>query len=274
MKLIEFKNTQTGKVAISGEFRSLKSALEHGAKNFIDMSYMFLLKEKLNGAKLDRAKLSSSNLERADLIGATFNFADLCDANLGGAILEDASLISVNAKQVNLNSSNCQRANFEDAKLQGAKFKGADLRHARMSYAQLENADLRGANTYGTNFDGAYLSGAFIDPLLAARLTIIQEGDIIVWKRCTRDVVAKLLVPAKAKRSNSTSRKCRAEYVTTLELFGETDETNTAYSIHDPFTKYIVGETTHCDGWNEDRWVECTGGIHFFLTRIEAESYS
>jgi hypothetical protein len=29
-----------------------------------------------------------------------------------------------------------------------------------------------------------------------------------------------------------------------------------------------------CDKWNEDRWIECGGGIHFFLTRIEAERHS
>jgi len=29
-----------------------------------------------------------------------------------------------------------------------------------------------------------------------------------------------------------------------------------------------------CDKWDDDRWNECSGGIHFFLTRAEAEAYS
>jgi len=28
------------------------------------------------------------------------------------------------------------------------------------------------------------------------------------------------------------------------------------------------------DQWNEDRWKECGGGIHFYLTKIEAENHS
>jgi hypothetical protein len=28
-----------------------------------------------------------------------------------------------------------------------------------------------------------------------------------------------------------------------------------------------------CDTWNEDRWTECGGGIHFYLTREEAAAH-
>ena len=37
---------------------------------------------------------------------------------------------------------------------------------------------------------------------------------------------------------------------------------------------YRVGETVRPDAWGGDRWVECAGGIHFFLTRYEAENYT
>ena len=36
---------------------------------------------------------------------------------------------------------------------------------------------------------------------------------------------------------------------------------------------YKKGETVKCDKWNNNRWVECGGGIHFFITRYEAETY-
>jgi hypothetical protein len=32
-------------------------------------------------------------------------------------------------------------------------------------------------------------------------------------------------------------------------------------------------KTVVCDVWGEGRWVECAGGIHFFITRAEAEAY-
>jgi hypothetical protein len=28
-----------------------------------------------------------------------------------------------------------------------------------------------------------------------------------------------------------------------------------------------------CDAWGEDWMQECSGGIHFFITRAEAEAY-
>lgn len=78
----------------------------------------------------------------------------------------------------------------------------------------------------------------------------------------------KLKIPSRAQRSNATGRKCRAEYVKVLSIYGGKKE---AISRHDDTTKYVIGKTVRCDMWNPDRWVECGGGIHFFLTRKEAE---
>jgi hypothetical protein len=77
-----------------------------------------------------------------------------------------------------------------------------------------------------------------------------------------------LLIPQKARRSNATGRKCRAEYAKVLRVFGATE----GISQYDDKVVYHKGETVRCDTWNEDRWTECGGGIHFYLTRIEAEN--
>ena len=78
-----------------------------------------------------------------------------------------------------------------------------------------------------------------------------------------------MLIPAKAKRSNATGRKCRASEVKVLEVIGAKE----GISKHDDTVKYVKGKTVKCHEWNEDRWEECGGGIHFFLTRIETENY-
>jgi len=44
-------------------------------------------------------------------------------------------------------------------------------------------------------------------------------------------------------------------------------------SQHDPDFVYTVGKIVKPDVWNENRWEECESGIHFFITRIEAEKY-
>lgn len=95
---------------------------------------------------------------------------------------------------------------------------------------------------------------------------------MVVWKKLYNGVIAKIEVPADAKRTASlVGRKCRAEYVKTLALFG-TSETS-CVGARNESTIYTVGEITRPDQYDDDPRVECTYGIHFFLTREEAESY-
>jgi hypothetical protein len=54
-----------------------------------------------------------------------------------------------------------------------------------------------------------------------------------------------------------------------MEVFGGA----CGVSMHDSRTEYRVGQVVRCDRWEEDRWVECGGGIHHFITRAEAEAY-
>ena len=142
------------------------------------------------------------------------------------------------------------------------------------SRADLYGADLSGANLYGANLSGANLSGADLSgaensELAEARSSILPEGNIVGWKKCQHDVIVKLLIPQKARRSNATGRKCRTEYATVLHVFGA----EYGVSSYDGVTEYHKGATVRCDTWNENRFVECGGGIHFYLTRIEAENH-
>ena len=131
----------------------------------------------------------------------------------------------------------------------------AHLRNADLSYADLSYADLRGAKN--------------IPELAAAQISIVPgEGSFVGWKKCKNDVIVKLIIGKTAKRSNATGRKCRAERVKVLEVFGA----EVGVGIYDGNTEYRKGAIVACDTWNEDRWAECGGGIHFYLTRIEAEN--
>ena len=153
------------------------------------------------------------------------------------------------------------RANLEGANLDGANLDGANL----------EGANLYGANLYGANLVGANLDGVKgLDGVREALRVAPAEGEFVAWKKCLAGVIVKLKIPAAALRSNSTSRKCRAEYVEVLEVKGA-DE---GISMHDQCTAYRVGETVRCDMWNPDWWIECGGGIHFFMTETEAEAYN
>ncbi len=140
---------------------------------------------------------------------------------------------------------------------------------ANLYGANLGGANLRGANLGGADLRGANLGGVKnISELAAAQSNILPEGVIIGWKKCRNNTIVKVLISAKTPRSNATGRKCRAASVRVVEVFDAPE----GISQHDPKVIYRKGETVTCHEWNEDRWVECGGGIHFYLSRIEAEN--
>ena len=146
-------------------------------------------------------------------------------------------------------------------------------KRANLSGANLSGADLSGADLYRANLSRANLYGAEnfkeLEELFISYTSICPEGAIIGWKKCRNNVIVKLEIPAEAKRSNATSRKCRAEFAKVLEVIGA----EVGISQHDDITEYKAGETIHPDKWDDNRWKECSSGIHFFITRFEAENY-
>jgi hypothetical protein len=103
----------------------------------------------------------------------------------------------------------------------------------------------------------------------------LPEGDLIGWKKCKGEAIVKLLIPSDAKRSHAFGRKCRAEFVKVLEVFRDGKPSDKhAIGSYDGVTTYAKGETVRCDKWCDDYSQECAGGIHFFITRLEAENYS
>ena len=142
-------------------------------------------------------------------------------------------------------------ANLSNAYLEGANLEGANF----------WNAYLEGANLKGANLKGAYLEGAKLPPF-----QIPQEGSLIVWKKC-RGTLVKLCVPPDAKRTASlVGRKCRASHATVVDVENEAGEATVSRGL-----KYTKGATVYPDSYDGDVRVECTNGVHFFLTREEAE---
>ena len=186
------------------------------------------------------------------------------------------TLVEAAKRGANLRGANLRGANLYGANLYGANLYGANLYGANLRGADLCGADLRGANLYGANLRGADLRGAENAGLPQASTVIVPEGSIIGWKKCRDNKLVKLLIPEDARRSNATGRKCRAEFANVLEILDMNDKRKKpteAESSHQKGFFYKVGECITCDKWNEDRWNECSGGIHFFITRIEAENY-
>ncbi len=229
------------------------------------------------------ADLYGANLTGADLTGADLYGANLTRANLTGADLTRADLYGANLTRANLTGADLTRANLAGADLYGANLTRADLTRADLTRADLYGANLTRANLTGADLTGADLTRADLTraknaELVHAQTLIVGEGSLIGWKKCRAGLIVKLRIPEDAKRSNATGRKCRAEFADVLEIIDTTDKRKKptkAISYYDKDFVYRVGErVAPTNKWSDDRFDKCAPGIHFFITRLEAENYN
>jgi hypothetical protein len=175
-------------------------------------------------------------------------------------------------------NANLYRADLEGAHLINADLRGADLRGADLEGAHLINADLRGADLRGADLEGADLYNADLP-----HFQIVPEvGPFHCWKKVMAaggdPVILELLVPSSANRTSClTSRKCRISHARVLGAWNidgrpATGEFRSCTHFDNPLT-YRVGDLVEADSFDDDIRVECSHGIHVFLTRKEAEEW-
>ena len=189
----------------------------------------------------------------------------LCEANLRGADLRGADLRGANLCEANLRGADLCEADLCEANLRGADLCEANLRGANLCEANLRGADLREAN----------LRGADHNEGTAFLLSQCPDGAFIGYKKASSHIV-KLLVPEDAKRSSATTLKCRCSKAKVLEiqnLDGSKSDLKAVPSDRDENFIYVVGKEKEVEDFDEDRWNECSTGIHFFISREMAVKY-
>jgi len=77
------------------------------------------------------------------------------------------------------------------------------LRGRKLERRRLRDADLRGADLRDADLRDADFERRRLEKELSALYTIVPEGDLIVWKKLRNNLLAKLLIPVKAKRVNA-----------------------------------------------------------------------
>lgn len=212
----------------------------------------------LSRIHLERAILREANLNYAELWCAILDNADMSDVDMSNAYLYNTSM-----KNTNLENANLKFAHLENTDLRGANLKGANLKFANLEGANLEGANLNGASLDKVEYDEHTCFFALQCP---------EKGAFIGYKKAHNKII-ELEICADAKRSSATTRKCRCSAAKVLSITNcdGTDSGLTEVSSDtDENFIYRVGNIVTVDNFNENRWVECSTGIHFFLTRDEA----
>lgn len=151
------------------------------------------------------------------------------------------------------------------------------------------NMDCAGWENMRANLSRANLSGANL--YVAKNIPYIpmvcpDTGSFIGWKKAwvpregSSDdekvtCIIQLEIPEDARRSSATTRKCRCDkaLVKSIEIIEESVFCTKAYSYKDPKFVYEEGKIVSVDNFDENRFNECSAGIHFFINRQETIDY-
>ena len=229
-----------------------------------------ILKYEVGG--LNRA-LSDAIRKGISLADALLIGTNLSGMNLSGANLTGANLASAILKGANLKDANLKNANLYRADLSWANLEGADLTNANLEYAILYSANLDGSFVAGAKVHGSNLNGAKNIPFILQSCP--SEGAFTAWKKVDGYFLVKLQIPEDARRLSATTRKCRCDKAMVLDITSLDGETHFDEVVNNNYKKtiYKVGEVVYPDFFDENRWNECSNGIHFFINKEEAINY-
>ena len=224
-------------------------------------------------ADLRKADLKKADLRKADLSRADLRDADLSEANLYRAFCLHTNLCRVDLSNAYLRDADLYRAICGDTNLYGVDLRGADLREANLFRADLRKADLREAN-----LRNAYLSGTDLseNAKIDYPITCPEIGSFIGYKKAGYEYIVKLQICEDAKRSSATTKKCRCSKALVLSIENMDGSDSGLQEIESDFDSrfvYRVGEIAEVSDFDDNRWNECSPGIHFFMDKQDAVEY-
>ena len=175
--------------------------------------------------------------------------------------------------RADLTGADLTRADLTGANLRGVDLTGADLTGVDLTGADLTGADLTRADLTGANLRGADLTGAKNIPFIPYACP--DFGIFIGYKKASGYIV-ELEIPEDARRLSATSRKCRCDKAKVLRILNYDRTVADIIEVRSSFVYsfiYRVGEVVTVDDFDEDRWNECSTGIHFFINFQDAVNY-
>lgn len=258
----------------------------------------------------DNCEFHNVSFNNASLTDTTFTACMLTDssflyANMIGTIFHDVLCKDVNMTYAKMSSNDmetfhCTDCDFDRMSIVKTTFKNSSFSYSNFGrtlmkevnfsycsfhvinfrYAQLQHMSYVG-NKYGyTDFDHTNMLewGDYPDVPMSCPTT----GAFICWKQIyeitddSRSVqyVVKMEVPEDAERSSGLSNTCRCSKAKVLDIINIKTTEHVESVLHRPLigknTEYVCGEMVYPDSYDENRWNECSNGIHFFMKMGEA----
>ena len=192
-------------------------------------------------------------------------------------------LYKITAPHIDMSNLYLYKMIFDMCDFTGGNFRNCRAINTQFNHTNLRDVDFSDADLSSASFHGSQMQGANLTNAALPHFQIVPEtGSFIAYKKvyCDKqttkvydEVIATLEIPSDAKRTSSlVSRKCRASHARVIAI----DDYNPEYiyrSIYKPDFTYEVGKMVITDQYDDDIRRECSGGVHFFITRDEACTY-
>lgn len=210
----------------------------------------------LKGASIEGLDLSGMDFSRVD-----FSWAEFSNVNFRGCIFDESNLSNIRARQTDFSNSL-----FKDAILCGGDFRTCDL-----SNSDCDGTDFTEAILLDTKLEGVRDT----EKTKHFRVHCPENGYFFGYKKCFNDRLVTLLIEKDSKRCSSTSGACRCDKarVVAITSLDERVSYDEAVSFVDGEFIYKLGEVVEADSYNENRWLDSSHGIHFWMTKEEALGY-
>lgn len=248
---------------------------------------MAQLKKRLTQVELDV-------LARLWKLGVLTSELDFSNFNLNNLVFKNIDLAGWDFR-----NSSMQRVSFINCEMDSysGSFSGANLKGVKFDDKTLQSAcfDKQRGND---DFYKVYLNGAInvpvkyrFNPKHSPNALVDARGrmkkDVTAFKKIYVDrggyktAIVELVIPKGTPavvepQPEHHLGKCRAESakVISIKHVNGTGNYTTGRAAYDSSFKYNVGETVKVDNFDPEPTKACRAGIHFFLTRRGAETYS
>lgn len=249
----------------------LKNIYYEGGNILSDLSWCFMIDCTFDSCTFDSCDIDS-NLDSSKFINCTFNNCTFSNTSLFKGSVRATAFSNCYFKYINL----------FNAEIENCVFKNCYFTNTDFSFSLIKENICNNTKFHDCYFNDSIVNGNIGVECFSTPSIVPECGSFIGWKKCfisasnKTPVIVKLEILNNSKRSSGTGRKCRCEKAKVISITSIDGETSydVAYSFFDINFAYRVGDTVKSDSFDNNRFATCSNGIHFFLTRQEAENYN
>jgi len=264
----------------------LQEQLDNGCTSFFNSVINI---DALQGTKVENASFNACVLVSEQ---------EIVNVGFTNCLFIECTATNIEFKHCAFNDCKLRYCTFTSTALESCTFKSCSLRGNTFTQCKLLDVILAKGRLNDNVFNSSELniifscapsqtsgnvfknlsSAAFYDEpenLYDQARIVPKDTAIIGWKKLRDNHICQLLIPKHALRSNATGRKCRASEALVLAIYDNLGQPcKEGRSMNEYGFMYNVAATVEPRScFNENPWTECASGIHFFLTRAEAEAY-